>query len=315
MESGQGGMLVKEVLKAPELIRFKALWRHAQEREMAAVAFDYRSDLAAEVHEVGKQDAHDVEAVGNDTGVGEPAFDHGAVRAGEIDADHPDALSALEGREEGEQIGFTAAFDDIEDLAVFEVAEGGGEALAFVEGVLVDAQDVWTLKTHALGGLARGELGVDASDGGSAQTGDASHGGGRDALVVMKVNLLAERLRAAPARKQSGKRRDEGPFTIPAGETPGMDDELGGLAKAVEMTSLAPVAALAAEAAASAARAAHPALGTGRDMNFDAILVLDSQHPIALNSDSVIHRGHGGGSPRPMSPFFDQEPVFGSLVG
>jgi hypothetical protein len=74
------------------------------------------------------------------------------------------------------------------------------------------------------------------------------------------------------------------------------------------MTGLAPVAALAAEAAASAARAAHPALRTGCDMNSEAILVLDSQHPIAVNTNSVTHTGHGGGSPRPMSPFFDQEP-------
>jgi hypothetical protein len=43
-------------------------------------------------------------------------------------------------------------------------------------------------------------------------------------------------------------------------------------------------------------------------MNSQAILVLDSQHPIAVNTNSVKHTGHGGGSPRPMSPFFDQEP-------
>jgi hypothetical protein len=87
-----------------------------------------------------------------------------------------------------------------------------------------------------------------------------------------------------------------------------MDDEGAGLAKAVEMTGLAPIAALAAEAAASAARAAHSPVGTGGDMKLQAILVLYSQHPIAVNTNSVKHTGHGGGSPRPMSPFFDQEP-------
>jgi len=139
MEWGQGWVLIEEDLKALELVWCKALWRHAQEREMTAVALDPWSDLAAEVHEVGKKHAHDVEAVGDDASVGEPAFDHRAVRAGEIDANDPDTLPTFEGTQEAEQIGFTAAFDDIEDLVVTQITEGGGEALAFMEGVLVDA--------------------------------------------------------------------------------------------------------------------------------------------------------------------------------
>ena len=275
---------------------------------MAAVALDHRGDLAAEVHEGSEQHAHDMEAVCNDAGIGEPAPDHGAVGAGEIDADDPDALAALEGAEEAAQIGLRAAFDDIEDLVVFEIAKGGGEALALVKGVLINAQHHGTLKADALGGLAPGELGVDAPDGGGANGSHPGHGGGGDALVMMKVNLLAEGLGAAPACQQPGELGHEGAPAVPAGKAPGMDDQLGGLAKAVEMTSLAPVAALAAEAAASAARAAHSTVGTGGDMNSQAILVLDSQHPIAVNTNSVKHTGHGGGSPRPMSPFFDQEP-------
>ena len=132
--------------------------------------------------------------------------------------------------------------------------------------------------------------------------------------MVMKVNLLTEGLCAAAARKQPRELGDEGAPAVPAAKTPGMDDQFGGLAKAVEMTGLAPVAALAAEAAASAARAAHPASKAGRDMNFQAILVLDSKHPIAVNTNSVKHTGHGGGSPRPMSPFFDQEPKMARCI-
>jgi len=164
------------------------------------------------------------------------------------------------------------------------------------------------LKTNALGGLALGKLGVDAAHGGGAQSRDASHRRGRDALVVMKVNLLAKGFGGAAPRKQPRQLRNEGASAVPATKTSTMDDQPCGLAKAIKMASSPAIAALAAEAAASAARAAHPAARTGRNMNFQAILMLDSQHPIAVNTNSVKHRGHGGGSPRPMSPFFDQEP-------
>jgi hypothetical protein len=43
-------------------------------------------------------------------------------------------------------------------------------------------------------------------------------------------------------------------------------------------------------------------------MDNKLIFVLARKHTIAFNSDSVIHRGHDGGSYRLMSPIFDQEP-------
>jgi hypothetical protein len=46
----------------------------------------------------------------------------------------------------------------------------------------------------------------------------------------------------------------------------------------------------------------------------EPILVLDSHHPIAINTDSVKHTGHGGDLPRPMSPFFDQEPEYDQVM-
>ena len=48
----QGWVLIKEALEALELIGFEALRSQAQQGEMAAVALDDWSDLAAEVHEV-----------------------------------------------------------------------------------------------------------------------------------------------------------------------------------------------------------------------------------------------------------------------
>lgn len=109
--------------------------------------------------------------------------------------------------------------------------------------------------------------------------------------------------------------RDKSASAVLAVKAPAMDDQPCGLAKAIEMASPAPIAALAAEEAASAARAAHSRTRVGPEVDLKLIsAVLAMEHPVAFNSDSVIHTGHGGGSPRPMSPFFDQEPFEGSRV-
>ena len=127
---------------------------------------------------------------------------------------------------------------------------------------------------------------------------------------MMKINLLAEGLCGASPRKQPRELRDEGFSTIPTSKAPAMDDQFRRLTKAIQMASPSAIAALAAEAAASAARAAHNGAHMGPEVDLKLILALAMEHPIAFNSDSVIHRGHDGGSPRLMSPFFDQEPKF-----
>ncbi len=75
-----------------------------------------------------------------------------------------------------------------------------------------------------------------------------------------------------------------------------------------DMEAICNDAGTAAEAAASAARAAHKGARMQSKMHFKLILALAMEQPIAFDTDSVIHRGHVGGSPRLMSPFFDQEP-------
>ena len=81
--------------------------------------------------------------------------------------------------------------------------------------------------------------------------------------------------------------------------------QLGRLAKRVKMAGSSPIAAFAAEAAASAARAVRNASSTRGKVELELILALAFEQPIALNSDSVIHRGHDGGLYRLMSPIFD----------
>ena len=77
---------------------------------------------------------------------------------------------------------------------VLEVAEGGGEALVLVEGVLIDSKHLGTEQADAFIGLSLSELGVDAPDGGVA---DAAGGGehtGANAVVMVLVDLLTKGL-------------------------------------------------------------------------------------------------------------------------
>lgn len=78
----------------------------------------------------------------------------------------------MEGGQEGLQIGGAFAFGDIEDPVPFEVAEGGRESATFVQGMLVDTEDLGAVERDAFAGFAAGELLVDALDAGGAETGD-----------------------------------------------------------------------------------------------------------------------------------------------
>ena len=47
----------------------------------------------------------------------------------------------------------TASRNDVEDAVVLQVAEGGGKALPFVQGVLVDAENLRALQAQTFSGL------------------------------------------------------------------------------------------------------------------------------------------------------------------
>jgi len=48
--------------------------------KVATLLFDFGSDLAEQLHEVMLHEAHDMEAICHDSGIGEVAFDQGTVR-------------------------------------------------------------------------------------------------------------------------------------------------------------------------------------------------------------------------------------------
>ena len=90
-----------------------------------------------------------------------------------------------------------------------EVAEGGAEALALVQGVFVDAQVLRAIQGDPLTGLAPGELGVDARHGRLAQALGRGNGAGTDPVVVLLEHLFPESLGAVPALQHAGQDGNE----------------------------------------------------------------------------------------------------------
>ena len=165
--------------------------------------------MAGQLHEVVLDHAHDMEPVRHDPGIGKVAAHEAAVGAGKVDTDDLDALPPLEFAEESGEIRFAFARPDIEDPAVPQIAEGGAEALAFVEGVLVDAEINRAVQREALGGLAAGELLIDPGDGGLPEFLPVGEGFGADAIVVLLVDACPERLGAVTAGQDAGKHWNE----------------------------------------------------------------------------------------------------------
>ncbi len=85
-------------------------------------------------------DAHNVEAISDDPGIGEEATDDVAVRTGEIDAHDFDLVPSPQCQEIGREIGNASTGPDIENAMVAEIAKGSAEALPLVQGMFVDTE-------------------------------------------------------------------------------------------------------------------------------------------------------------------------------
>lgn len=183
---------------------------HAKSVEDTALVLDLRGNRPGQVHEVVDDQANDVEAVGYDAGVGKIAADQAAIRAAHVDADDFDFLPALEPDEKPLQLVLAFTRDDVEDTVIFKVAEGGGKALPFMEGVLVDAEDLRALQGDALGGFSAIEVMVNALDGSRADFSQPGHDFTRDAFVMQSGDSLPEGLAALFSGHDAGKRWVEG---------------------------------------------------------------------------------------------------------
>lgn len=224
--------------------------------------------MTRQLHEVVLNHPHDMEAVRHDAGLGKVTADQAAIGAGEIDADDLHPLPAFEFAEECRQVRFAFSRPELEDPTVLQVAEGGAEALALVEGVFVDAKVARTVQREAFGGLADGELLVDAGDGRLAEGLPEGKGFGADAVMMQSVDLLPERFGAVASGQDAGEPGNEAFVAGKTMEPAGVDDEACRRPEAIEVADLALVAALAQEPSPAATGAAFErGSGLGLDMD------------------------------------------------
>lgn len=170
------GVLVEEFLEFALLGWCQVGRSFAHGGESAAVVLELWGDSPCQLHEVVIDEAHDMEAVGNNPGIGEVGADDVAVRAGEVDADHPDLVPTAQCCQVGGEVGNAPAGPDVEDPVVAQVAERGAEALGLVQGVFVDTEVLRAVQREAFTGLAACELGIDAANGGRSQSLVAGNG-------------------------------------------------------------------------------------------------------------------------------------------
>ena len=220
------------------------------------MVLEFRNQEASELDEVMIDDTDDVEAIGNDAGVGKVSLNKSSVGAGEIDADELNTVPAPEFTKEMDEVGFTATGLDFKDAMVFEITEGGAEALSFVKGVFVDAENQRALERDAFGGFASSELSVDALNGGLAESLSSRDRSGADPLVMLLEDGLAKGLGGVPSFHDPWEVGDEGSTTGEASESAGLDEQSGGFLEAIKMPDLAQISSFALKARGLAVRAA-----------------------------------------------------------
>jgi len=158
------------------------------------VLLDRRGDLAAKIHEVMLDEADDMEAVCNDACVRKVLFNQCAVAGAHIHANDPDFVAALQRFEEGLKILSTFSLGNIEDTMSLKIAEGGGKSTTFVKGVLIDTEDFRAFSREPFFGFALCELLVNALYRSTTDLSGCGKSLTADALVMIAVNALTERL-------------------------------------------------------------------------------------------------------------------------
>lgn len=255
MDGFECGVLFEESVKFLLLAGSESRRPLAHGGEAATIALKLRRDGTGQVHEVVVDDAHDMEAVSDDFGIGEVSADDVAVRAGEVDADHLHLVPSAQCSQVGSQVGNAPARPDVEDPVVAQVAERGAEALGLVQGMLVDTEVLRAVQRESLIGLAACELGVDAADCGSSEPFVTGNGARADAVVMVLENLLPEGFGTVSALDDTGQFGQEATQAAGALEASGVDVQNTRLSEGLKVASLAQIAALAANAGAKAVRA------------------------------------------------------------
>jgi len=201
-------------------------------------------------------------------------------------------VPSLKGFEESLEVRGAFALGNFKDAVTLELAEGGGEPAALVEGVFIDAEHLGAHARETLTGLAPGELMVDALDGGGSDLSEFGDARSTDAIVVVAVDALSERLGGVPSGQDARQRLHKALGALQAAKAPATDRECGILTESFEVTDAPEVSALAVEAVAPAARAGHGPVFERFYEKFHRWLALIPQNSVSL--DSYLTRwGHG----------------------
>jgi hypothetical protein len=176
---------------------------------------------------------------------------------------------------------------NFEDPVILKVTEGGAEALAFVQGVLIDAQIEGAVQADTFAGLADGKLLVDPSDSGLSKLLAPAQGTGTDALMVLLVDIIAEGLGAMPIRPYSG---ELGNKAAPAADTlqaPRLDDQFTLMAETAQMPRPALIPPLTAGPRGPAVRARlRLQLRSKLDMHTHLVLIFYPEELVTLQTYS-----------------------------
>ena len=155
-----------------------------------------------------------------------------------------------------DEVGFAATGLDFKDPMVFEITEGGAEALSFMEGVFIDSENQRALERDAFGCFSPGELSVDALHGGLAESLSSRDRSGADSLVMLLEDGLAIRFGRVPSFHDPWEVGDEGATTGEASESAGLDEQSAGFLEAIQMPDFAQGSSFALNAGGLAVRAA-----------------------------------------------------------
>ena len=96
IERFENGVLGEEFLEPLLLFGIESRRLLAHGREVAAMVLEFRNQEACELDEVMINDSNDVEAIGNDAGVGKVSLNESSVGTGEVDANELNTVPALE---------------------------------------------------------------------------------------------------------------------------------------------------------------------------------------------------------------------------
>ena len=154
------------------------------------------------------------------------------------------------------EVGFTATGLNFKDPMVFEITEGGAEALSFMEGVFVDPEDQRAMERDAFGGFAPGELSVNAFDGSLTESLSSRDRSGADSLVMLLEDGLAIRFGRVPSFHDPWEVGGERAATGEASESAGLDEQSRGFLEAIQMPDFAQVSSFALNGGGLAVRAA-----------------------------------------------------------